>query len=96
MATLESTVDTGHEEMLHDAAMDYYGRRLATCSSDRTVKIFEVSEANGSGVQTLVADLKGHEGPVWQVAWANPKFGSILASCSYDRKVINLVAKKFG
>jgi len=28
-----------------------------------------------------------HEGPVWQVAWAHPKYGSILASCSYDRKV---------
>jgi protein transport protein SEC13 len=25
---------------------------------------------------------------VWQVAWAHPKFGSLLASCSYDRKVI--------
>ena len=84
MATLESTVDTGHEEMLHDAAMDYYGRRLATCSSDRSVKIFEVSETN---VQTLVADLKGHDGPVWQLAWAHPKFGTILASCSYDKKV---------
>jgi len=35
-----------------------------------------------------MADLLGHEGPVWQVAWAHPKFGSILASCSYDRKVI--------
>lgn len=29
-----------------------------------------------------------HEGPVWQVAWAHPKFGSLLASCSYDGKVI--------
>ena len=29
-----------------------------------------------------------HTGPVWQVAWAHPKFGSILASCSYDGKVI--------
>jgi hypothetical protein len=25
---------------------------------------------------------------VWQVAWAHPKFGHILASCSYDGKVI--------
>jgi protein transport protein SEC13 len=25
---------------------------------------------------------------VWQVAWAHPKFGAVLASCSYDRKVI--------
>ena len=29
-----------------------------------------------------------HEGPVWQVAWAHPMFGNLLASCSYDRKVI--------
>lgn len=31
---------------------------------------------------------RSHEGPVWQVAWAHPMFGNILASCSYDRKVI--------
>jgi WD40 repeat protein len=49
--------------MVHDAQMDYYGTRLATCSSDRTIKIFEVKE----GTQTRVADLRGHEGPVWQV-----------------------------
>jgi protein transport protein SEC13 len=29
-----------------------------------------------------------HEGPVWQVAWAHPKFGVLLASCSYDGKVV--------
>ncbi|KAG6381323.1 WD40 repeat-like protein [Boletus reticuloceps] len=29
-----------------------------------------------------------HTGPVWQVAWAHPKFGNILASCSYDGQVI--------
>ena len=39
----------------HDAQMDYYGIRLATCSSDRAVKIFDVK----SGQQTLVADLRG-------------------------------------
>ena len=36
--------------------MDYFGKRLATCSSDRTVKIFEVSEDQ----QTLVATLTGY------------------------------------
>lgn len=64
--------------------MDYYAKRLATCSSDKTIKIFDVS--GESQVQTSV--LTGHEGPVWQVAWAHPKFGSIIASCGYDRKVI--------
>ena len=29
-----------------------------------------------------------HDGPVWQVAWSHPKFGVLLASCSYDGKVI--------
>ena len=44
MATVQSTVDTGHEDMVHDAQMDYYGTRLATCSSDKLVKIFEVKD----------------------------------------------------
>ena len=35
-----------------------------------------------------LADLRGHEGPVWQVAWAHPKFGQLLASCSFDHRVI--------
>ena len=35
--------------------MDYYGTRLATCSSDRSVKIFDVR----NGGQILVADLRG-------------------------------------
>lgn len=25
---------------------------------------------------------------MWQVAWAHPMYGNLLASCSYDRKVI--------
>eukprot|EP01104_Vermistella_antarctica_P003647 TRINITY_DN1388_c0_g1_i1.p1 TRINITY_DN1388_c0_g1~~TRINITY_DN1388_c0_g1_i1.p1 ORF type:complete len:324 (-),score=37.85 TRINITY_DN1388_c0_g1_i1:29-1000(-) len=83
-STPSSSVDTGHEDMIHDAQMDYYGKRLATCSSDRTIKIFNVvAEA-----KTHTATLTGHEGPVWQVAWAHPKFGSVLASCSYDRRVL--------
>ncbi len=28
-----------------------------------------------------------HEGPVWQVCWAHPKYESVLSSCSYDHKV---------
>ena len=36
--------------------MDYYGKKLATCSSDRTVKIFEIS----GNTQTQVACLRGY------------------------------------
>eukprot|EP01133_Synstelium_polycarpum_P014353 gene14353-16937_t len=84
MAQVATALDTSHEDMVHDAQFDYYGKYLATCSSDRVIKIFDVGGEN----QVHLADLKGHEGPVWQVAWAHPKFGKILASASYDRKVI--------
>jgi len=76
--------ETGHAEMIHDAQFDYFGKRVATASSDRTIKLFSLS----GDKQTFLCDLKGHEGPVWQVSWAHPKHGTILASCSYDGKVI--------
>lgn len=84
MTTKTAVFETQHEDMIHDAQMDYYGKRLATASSDRTVKIFQVEGEQ----QTLLAHLKGHDGPVWQVAWAHPKFGNLLASCSYDGRVV--------
>jgi protein transport protein SEC13 len=92
----------------HDAQLDYYGKRLATCSSDRTVKVFDVvgEGQRTTGGHTLKGcvlylfgpcfELNGfmhiyiysHTGPVWQVAWAHPKYGNILASCSYEGKVL--------
>ncbi|CBK23828.2 uncharacterized protein, partial [Blastocystis hominis] len=28
-----------------------------------------------------------HSGPVWKIAWSHPRYGSLLASCSYDGSV---------
>lgn len=28
-----------HKDVIHDVVFDYYGRRMATCSSDQTVKV---------------------------------------------------------
>lgn len=44
------------DEVQHDAVLDYYGRRLATCSSDKTIKIFEVEGEK----HTLVETLRGY------------------------------------
>jgi protein transport protein SEC13 len=37
----------------HDAVLDYYGRRLATCSSDKTIKIFEIDGDQHRLTETL-------------------------------------------
>jgi protein transport protein SEC13 len=86
-APAKHTVETGHTDTVHDAQLDFYGRRLATCSGDRTIRIFDV---DASGDRTVQAALEGHDGPVWQVAWAHPtKHGRpILASCGFDGRVI--------
>jgi len=77
-------VDTQHDDMIHDAQMDYYGTKLATSSSDRTVKIYDV---NGDSYDHT-ATLQGHCGPVWSVSWSHPKFGIVLASSSFDGSVM--------
>lgn len=77
-------IDTQHDDMVHDAQLDYYGCKLATASSDRTVKIYDVS----GKTYTHTATLQGHEGPVWEVCWAHPKFGVVLGSCSFDGSVL--------
>lgn len=28
-----------HKDVIHDVLYDYYGQRIATCSSDQTVKV---------------------------------------------------------
>jgi hypothetical protein len=42
MATTLASFEAGHGDMVHDVALDYYGRRLATASSDRCIKVFDV------------------------------------------------------
>lgn len=84
MATEITTIESLHEDMVHDCQFDYYSKKLATCSSDRTIKVFDVT----GDIYHCSATLTVHEGPVWQVGWAHPKFGVILASCSYDGSIV--------
>lgn len=60
--TSAQTFETSHEDSIHDAQLDYYGKRLATCSSDRSIRVFSVQ----NGQNQLLATLLGHEAPVWQ------------------------------
>lgn len=75
-----------HEDIIHDVSYDYYGKRLATCSSDQKIKIWDQNEKNpGEWVST--SEWKAHSGSIWKICWAHPEFGQVIASCSFDRSV---------
>ena len=76
----------GHKDLIHDVAFDWYGDRMATCSSDQHVKIWDRDPATNSWKNT--ATWKSHSGSVWKVTWAHPEFGQIVATCSFDRTAV--------
>ncbi|CAG9861588.1 unnamed protein product [Phyllotreta striolata] len=75
-------INAEHKDLIHDVAYDYYGRRMATCSSDHYVKVWD---QNSEGKWILTSSWKAHSGSVWKVTWAHPEFGQVLATSSFDR-----------
>jgi len=75
-------IETDHNDVIHDVSFDFYGRRMATCSSDHTVKIWDQRPGEEDWICT--ADWKRHSGSVWKVTWAHPEFGQVIATCSFD------------
>ena len=65
---------------VHGIPYDYYGRRVATCSSDGMICVYDEA-----GHRT--GEWRAHNGSCFRVVWAHPEFGPVLASCSFDRKV---------
>jgi protein transport protein SEC13 len=84
MAQTIVTFDTAHSGTIHDAQLDYYGKRLATASSDASIRVWDVSTEQ----HNILAEIREHTAPIWQVSWSHPKFGSLLASASFDKQVI--------
>jgi WD40 repeat protein len=76
-----------HEDFVHDVCFDFYGQRLATCSSDHKIKVWSQTGEGEWVLDSEVGATARHLGPVWKVAWAHPEFGSILASCSFDQTI---------
>ncbi|KAK9134066.1 hypothetical protein Scep_013594 [Stephania cephalantha] len=76
-------IETGHQDVVHDVVMDYYGKRLATASSDATIKIIGLEDGS------LSRSSYAHRW-VRDVAWA-PNLGlpkSTIASASRDEDLL--------
>ncbi|CAG8629470.1 1186_t:CDS:2, partial [Acaulospora colombiana] len=82
-----TALETSHEDMVHDAQLDYYGKKLATCSSDRQVKIFEIDGEVRKDIRTL-------KGGVNSVSWAPATIPGALVHITGGAPNVN-VSKKF-
>ncbi|KAK6185528.1 hypothetical protein SNE40_007740 [Patella caerulea] len=82
MFSASKTFPTAHEDLIHDVKYDFHGKRMASCSSDHSVKIWDCDEEDQ---WNCTAAWKAHSGSVWRVTWCHPEFGQVIATCSFDR-----------
>ncbi|THH20384.1 hypothetical protein EW146_g996 [Bondarzewia mesenterica] len=78
-------IQNAHNDLVTDAAYDFYGLRLATCGLDQRIKIWQLDERSGTWSST--SDWKAHHAAVSKISWAHPEFGPVIASGSFDRTV---------
>lgn len=46
-------INAEHKDLIHDVAYDFYGHRMATCSSDQYVKVSNSCVEDFDGVWTF-------------------------------------------
>ncbi|KAG5186185.1 nucleoporin-like protein [Tribonema minus] len=82
-----SQFPTNHADFVHDVKYDFYGKRLATCSSDQSVRVWDLDDKGEWTVKSGCEWKNAHQGMIWRLAWAHPEFGQVIATCSADRTV---------
>lgn len=74
-------------DYVHDVSYNFYGSRMAICTSSQTICIWDRDE-EGSGSWTESTRIENaHSAPIWRLDWAHPEFGNVIASCSEDRTI---------
>ena len=69
-----------------DCQFNYYGNKLAVCDSEGSIEIHHLDGSKGKDSKPISLDLgnqsedgmrkihnNSHDGPIWQVAWAEPE-----------------------
>jgi nucleoporin SEH1 len=77
-----------HLDYIHDIAYDHYGRRLATCSGDRFIRVWDLNSKGEWTSHRGMGEWQAHRGTVNRLSWAHPEYGQLLASCGSDHSVI--------
>jgi nucleoporin SEH1 len=82
--TTTQVMDSYHTDYILATAIDIYGRRMATVSGDRTVRIWDLQ---GDGSWSPTYSWPAHKSAVTAVCWAHAEFGNLLATAGNDQQV---------
>jgi len=97
LASTSQTLQHGHLDYVLDISFDHYGRRFATASGDRTVRVWDLTAEGVWETSTTTAggggggsnnEWQAHKGPVNRISWAHPEFGQLLATAGSDHSVV--------
>lgn len=100
LTSTSQTLPHGHLDYVLDMAFDYYGRRFATASGDRTVRVWDLNSdglwagggslgsSSDGGNNSNTNEWQAHRGPVHKISWAHPEFGQLLATAGADHAVV--------
>jgi nucleoporin SEH1 len=72
-----------HGDLVTDIVFDYYGKRFATGSADKHIKVWTWDE-DAQKWQCDDLQQRAHNDVIYRLSWAHPEFGQLLASCSED------------
>ena len=76
---------SSESDYVHDVSYNFYGDRLALCTSSQTIAVWELTDEKDWKETSRIENA--HAGPIWRLDWAHPEFGQVIASCSEDRTI---------
>ena len=86
-----SSFQTNHSGTINNIQFNYNGMKLSTCGNDGKINIF-LPEKIYSSKKNIYPDIEliknGHNQPINDLSFSHPYFGTYLASCGNDKKLI--------
>uniref|UniRef100_A0A7S1BC83 Uncharacterized protein n=1 Tax=Corethron hystrix TaxID=216773 RepID=A0A7S1BC83_9STRA len=79
-----------HSDYVNDVKYDFYGRRVATASNDRTVKVWEIDPDTSKWTIRPGCEWQAHKSGVRAVSWAHPEFGQVLATAGGRERAVTI------
>ena len=86
-----SSFQTNHSGTVNNIQFNYNGMKFSTCGNDGKINIFS-TEKMFSSEKDIIPDIEliknGHNQPINDLSFSHPFFGTYLASCGNDKKLI--------